>query len=140
MAHSTTGTRDDLQDFLSGDPADTISRIKEGLSAEAFERLQHKLGVSREHLARILRIAPRTLTRRLREGRFNTDESERLVRIGRVYKSATRLLGSEEEARAWMTEPNRALGDTSPLDYADTEPGALEVERLILRLEHGVFS
>lgn len=132
MAHSTTSARGDL--------TDTISRIKEGVSAEVFEGLQRRLGVSRERLARVLRIAPRTLTRRLREGRFNTDESERLVRIERVYGAAVRLLGGEEDARAWMSEPNRALGETSPLDYADTEPGALEVERLIYRLEHGVFS
>ena len=140
MARSTASAHGDLGGLLSGDLASTISRIKEGVSASAFERLQRALGVPREHLARVVRIAPRTLTRRLREGRFNTDESERLVRVGRVYRAAIRLLDSEEEARAWMTEPNRALGDTSPLDYADTEPGALEVERLILRLEHGVFS
>lgn len=140
MAHSTTGTRNDLQRLLSSDLADTISRIKEGASAETFERLQRALDVPRERLARVLRIAPRTLTRRLREGRFTTDESERFVRIERVFGAAVRLLGDEEDARAWMTEPNRALGGASPLDYADTEPGALEVERLIHRLEHGVFS
>ncbi len=57
-----------------------------------------------------------------------------------VFEAAVHLLGSAEEARTWMTEPNCALGGASPLDYADTEPGALEVKRLIHRLEHGVFS
>jgi uncharacterized protein (DUF2384 family) len=32
------------------------------------------------------------------------------------------------------------LGDASPLEMSKTEPGALDVERLIGRLEHGVFS
>jgi uncharacterized protein (DUF2384 family) len=34
----------------------------------------------------------------------------------------------------------RALGGRSPLDFAQTEPGAREVENVIGRLEHGVFS
>jgi len=33
----------------------------------------------------------------------------------------------------------KALGDESPADRAKTEFGALEVERLVGRLEHGVF-
>ncbi|HEX9285718.1 MAG TPA: antitoxin Xre/MbcA/ParS toxin-binding domain-containing protein, partial [Thermoanaerobaculia bacterium] len=33
-----------------------------------------------------------------------------------------------------------ALGLVSPLAMTKTEPGAIEVERLIGRTEHGVFS
>jgi uncharacterized protein (DUF2384 family) len=35
---------------------------------------------------------------------------------------------------------NRALGGVSPFEMAKTEVGALEVENLITRIEHGVFS
>jgi uncharacterized protein (DUF2384 family) len=34
----------------------------------------------------------------------------------------------------------KGLGGKTPLEYADTEPGAREVEDLLGRLEHGVFS
>jgi len=37
-------------------------------------------------------------------------------------------------------QPNRALGNLSPLEMAATETGAREVENLMGRLEHGVFS
>ncbi|MBW1797126.1 MAG: DUF2384 domain-containing protein, partial [Deltaproteobacteria bacterium] len=37
-------------------------------------------------------------------------------------------------------EPARALGGKTPLEYADTEPGAQEVDELLGRIEHGVFS
>jgi uncharacterized protein (DUF2384 family) len=33
-----------------------------------------------------------------------------------------------------------ALGWRTPIDFAQTEPGAREVENLIGRIEHGVFS
>ena len=48
--------------------------------------------------------------------------------------------GDQERARAWFKEPKKALGMKTPLQYADTEPGAREVENLLGRLEYGVFS
>ena len=39
-----------------------------------------------------------------------------------------------------MFAKNRALGGATPLDFAKTEPGAREVENVLGRLEHGVFS
>jgi uncharacterized protein (DUF2384 family) len=40
----------------------------------------------------------------------------------------------------WLRSPNRALGGESPLALSKTEVGAREVENLIGRLEHGVFT
>jgi putative toxin-antitoxin system antitoxin component (TIGR02293 family) len=45
-----------------------------------------------------------------------------------------------ERAREWFKAPNRALGNTTPFEYADTEPGAREVEDVLGRIEHGVFA
>jgi len=46
----------------------------------------------------------------------------------------------EENARQWLTRSARALGGEPPLHFADTEPGAREVERLLGRIGHGVLS
>ena len=43
-------------------------------------------------------------------------------------------------ARKWLKDPAWALGDIPPLTYADTELGSKEVEDLLGRIEHGVFS
>jgi putative toxin-antitoxin system antitoxin component (TIGR02293 family) len=91
-------------------------------------------------LARVAHIATRTLSRRKKEGHLDTDESERLFRIGALFDRAAEVLGGKEVAREWFKTPLRALGGQSPLEYADTEPGAREVEDLLGRVEHGVFS
>ena len=39
-----------------------------------------------------------------------------------------------------LSKPVKALGMKTPLQYAATESGAREVENLLGRLEHGVFS
>jgi hypothetical protein len=48
--------------------------------------------------------------------------------------------GREALAREWLCSPNPALGDDVPLIRAATEQGARDVEAVLTRLEHGVFS
>ena len=119
---------------------DIVQSMKAGFPISTFERLQTEMALSAGDLATTTNIAMRTLTRRKREGRLHTDESERLYRISALYDRAVQVLGDKESARHWFKTPKQALGGRSPLEYADTEPGAREVEDLLGRLEHGVFS
>ena len=50
------------------------------------------------------------------------------------------LFGSVERGRAWLKFPQRGLGGAVPLDYAQTEVGALEVERLLGRIQYSVYT
>lgn len=112
--------------------------LRQGVPREAFESMRNDLGVSTEELADILGIPTRTLARRT--DRFKPDESERLLRVGSVVQKALDVLESKDSVRRWMTQPKRALGGLTPLRCCDTEVGAREVEALLGRIEHGVFS
>jgi putative toxin-antitoxin system antitoxin component (TIGR02293 family) len=129
-----------LLSLAQPEPAQAIRFVKRGFPVSWFDSLQKSLGVSRQRLTEIVRIAPRTLARRRRAGRLSADESDRVLRFWTVLGCASRVLGNVEQARGWLTTPNWALGDKTPLEYADTEPGAREVEHLLGRIEHGVFS
>jgi putative toxin-antitoxin system antitoxin component (TIGR02293 family) len=48
--------------------------------------------------------------------------------------------GETAAAISWLKSPKKALSNYSPLQYGRFEVGAREVENLIGRLEHGVFS
>ena len=86
-----------------------------------------------------MEIRERTLARRKESGRLEPSESDRVARISRVFARAIDLFdGSVDGARAWLTQPAGALGDRSPLEFARTDAGAIEVEHLIGRLEHGI--
>lgn len=117
-----------------------IRELKRGLPISAFDNLQSAMDISAKTLADAVNIATRTLSRRKTEGRFQTDESERLFRIAALYDRAVEVLGGRDRASAWFKGPKKALGGKTPLQYADTEPGAREVENLLGRLEYGVFS
>ena len=76
-----------------------------------------------------------------RQGKLTLDESDRFIRIARLFELATMLFaGDADAARRWMLSPARALGRETPLSYARTEAGGREVENLIGRIQHGVIS
>ena len=119
--------------------AQVIAALKAGLPVGWFNRLQDALAIRAQELAGIVQIPVRTLARRQKEKHLDIDESERVLRIGSLFDKAVAVLGDENQARHWLKSPQRGLDGRTPLEYADTEPGAREVEDLLGRLEYGVF-
>lgn len=121
--------------------ADMVQRVSEGLSYRVVEKLQESVGLSANEIADLVQINPRTLGRRKQEGRLHTDESDRVLRLSRVYGRALGLFGGDlDKARHWLSTPKVALGGDSPLDYSRVDVGAQEVVDLIGRIEHGIPS
>jgi putative toxin-antitoxin system antitoxin component (TIGR02293 family) len=63
-----------------------------------------------------------------------------LARLARLLVRAEEALGDREKAHRWLSTPNRALGGRRPLTLLDNDAGALAVERVLGRIEHGVYS
>ena len=115
--------------------------IEKGLPWKSFMRLVRNIGLPAEQVAEVISVPKRTLARRKVDGRFRPDESDRLLRAARVFSAALRLYGGDRRSAAeWLSYPNWALGGISPLVFAQTEIGAQEVEHLVGRIEHGIFS
>jgi putative toxin-antitoxin system antitoxin component (TIGR02293 family) len=118
-----------------------VQDVERGLPFESLEKLAALSGLPVPLLASVLAIPERTLARRRGSGRLTPGESERLLRISTVFQKSVQLFeGDIAGAVNWLTRPQRALNDETPLHYSRTEIGAREVEDLIGRLEHGVFS
>ena len=123
------------------DPPDLFRAVKKGLSYRTFERFRRNTSLSFARVADLIDIPRRTMTRRKREGRFLQDESDRLLRASRLFGKTLELFeGDRDAATEWLTTAQPALGGLVPLDLATSEVGAREVERLVGRLEHGVFA
>jgi putative toxin-antitoxin system antitoxin component (TIGR02293 family) len=118
---------------------DLIEQLRAGLQMEAFHGLQSALHLSAGELAGVIGLPPRTLARRKKQGRLSPEESERLVRVARLLEVAAEVLGNIDDASRWMKERRPALGGRTPLERAETEVGAREVEDLLGRVAHGVI-
>jgi putative toxin-antitoxin system antitoxin component (TIGR02293 family) len=121
--------------------SDLIRQVQRGFSFSALQRLCASSHLDISLLAEIIGIPERTLARRRTAGKLAPDESERLFRIARIFEDCVALFeGDVAAAVNWLETPKRVLENRNPLEYTRTEPGAREVEDLIGRLEHGVFS
>ena len=117
-----------------------IKRLRSGFDYKMVESVRATLGVPLLELSQIINIAPRTLSRRKKEGKLHTDESERLYRVALLIERATEVLEDKATAIHWLKSPKRALDGKTPLDFSDTEVGIEEVKELLGRIEHGVFA
>jgi putative toxin-antitoxin system antitoxin component (TIGR02293 family) len=120
---------------------DLAHLVRKGLPAGSVPVLAERLHVGNSTMSRTLGIPQRTLTRRLSKASLLTPaESDRMVRLARVYANAVEMIGDEEKAIEWLNTPNRALGGEKPLDQLDTDTGARVVEHILGRLAYGVYS
>ncbi len=120
---------------------DLVAQVESGLPFSSLEEFKTHTALPWEAICALVQLPMRTLTRRRAAGRLDSAESDRLVRAARLFHQMQELFeGDVEGARTWLTRPQRGLGGATPFDFARTETGAREVERLLGRLEHGVVS
>jgi putative toxin-antitoxin system antitoxin component (TIGR02293 family) len=85
-------------------------------------------------------IPRRTLAHRKKTQTLSPEQSDRLVRAIRTLARAGEALGNEEKAARWIRKENRALGGRRPIDLLESDAGVRMVERILGRIEHGVYS
>lgn len=89
----------------------------------------------------VYRVVPeRTFKRRLaHRGALKPSEADAVARLLRVTETAIRAFGDVDFARKYLSLPVPALGDKIPLELAETDSGAREVEAALMRFAHGVY-
>jgi putative toxin-antitoxin system antitoxin component (TIGR02293 family) len=117
-----------------------IGAVRAGLPFAEVEALRAGLDLPADKLAPRLGLSKATLHRRKLEGRLTPAESDRVMRYARLLGRAVEVLEGEDAARRWLSRPQYGLGGAVPLDYAETEAGAREVENVLGRIEYGVYS
>jgi putative toxin-antitoxin system antitoxin component (TIGR02293 family) len=121
-------------------PTELIHRIRKGLAFSELAALQKRIDLPLQQLAAKLSISRSTLQRRKHAGRLSPNESDKALRFARLLEHATDVFGDIDKARAWLKHPQYGLGGAVPLDYAETEIGAREVDNLLGRIDYGVYS
>ncbi len=117
-----------------------VAVVAHGLPFGELEALRDQLDLPMDTLAGYLGLARATLHRRKLAGQLTPDESDKVLRFARLLGQAQKIFGALPEAREWLRAPQYGLGGVVPLEFAATEVGAREVESLLGRIDHGVYS
>ena len=123
-----------------GSVADLVREVNRGLSFGEFALLADQLGITQVRLQGLMRLSPATVARRKKAKHFDATESDAILRYRRLLAVASRVLGSEVEARVWLGTPQFVLGGAIPLEFAMTEVGARAVEAALDRAEDGIIA
>lgn len=123
--------------------AEFIAAVRKGLPVRALDAITADLAQAHISQLEVYKLvgSGRTLQRkRAANSALSPVESDRLARLARVLVRARKAIGDATRSRLWLAEPNRSLNGERPIDLLDSDTGTTAVERVLGRIEHGVFS
>ena len=117
---------------------DMARDVRRGLPAQMVDDAADYLQVPKSEIMAITEVKAASLSRWSREGHMlPLGESDRLARVARV---ARQVLGSDEEAVAWLNTPVPALGNVKPLSLLTSDASSRIVEDTLARAAAGVYA
>ena len=114
--------------------------VERGLPISRLEEFATYSGFTLKDLLEVV-IPARTLKhRRQRNEPLSMDESDRLVRVARLYKLGVRVFGNTDKARRWLSKPKDRFDGRAPLAMMRTSLGGNAVEEMLYQIAEGMFA
>ena len=120
--------------------ADFIACIREGVPKKAFDNLLNVTGLTAIEMAGLLHTSERNLRRYAAHEKLNSEQSERIIELAKVYTRGEDVFGSREAFQNWMNNPVMAFQNQKPKSYLDTSLGIEMLMEELGRIEHGIFA
>jgi putative toxin-antitoxin system antitoxin component (TIGR02293 family) len=114
--------------------------IERGLPLSALDAFSAYSGIPMKELLEVV-IPPRTLKhRRQRNEPLSMDESDRLLRVARLFELGVKVFGNPDKARRWLSKPKDRFDGRSPLAMTRTDLGGNAVEEMLYQVDEGMFA
>ncbi len=140
VAKRRTKKNSALKVIRKWDLTNRARHVRNGISYDVFEQIRDEMDTTLKEVCTHLRISAKTLDRRKKEGKLNPVETEKILRLEKVFNKALDVFEDRDDSIKWLKEKNIHLGDVSPISLCDTEPGGNEAFNLLGRIEHGVLA
>jgi putative toxin-antitoxin system antitoxin component (TIGR02293 family) len=120
----------------------THGSIMAGFRTHSVAEVAQRFGISPAAMAERIGVSRSTFHRKQKEDALlSGHESDALARYSVLLTQANAVFdGDEEAARQWLDCPQIGLGNAIPLECAQTSFGFREVEKLLTRIDHGVYA
>ncbi|MEO8151410.1 MAG: antitoxin Xre/MbcA/ParS toxin-binding domain-containing protein [Bacteroidia bacterium] len=132
-----------LNKFLSPDEINSfkiIDVIRKGLPMGILNKLAMLMSFKPKDVAPIINVSERTLQRYVPSKLLDKETSLKTIQLASLYENGVQLFGSVERFNEWMNAEILALGQKKPIEFIDTSVGINEVQKILVRIQHGVYS
>ena len=119
---------------------DLLELSDEGIPKVALVNLAKYLSCTIRQMAQLLPLTERTIQRYAPQKHFNRVVSEHILHIAEVAARGTEVFGTKDKFLLWMSHPNKALANKTPLSLLSSRFGADMVLDELGRMEYGVSS
>jgi putative toxin-antitoxin system antitoxin component (TIGR02293 family) len=117
-----------------------LETVEAGVPVATMVRFVTASGMQLKDVYEVV-IPARTLKhRKARKEALTSDESDKLVRLIRVYDQALRVLGEKEKALYWLSEPKKRFENRTPIQMLRTDLGGRMVEEMLGQIYYGMFA
>lgn len=97
-------------------------------------------GIAIKELLEVV-IPPRTLKhRRQRLEPLSLEESDRLMRVAKIYELAVKVYGDREGGRGWLLRAKRRFDGRTALSMLRSEAGEQAVTDALIQIDEGYFA
>lgn len=135
-------TTPDISGYIGVNPQpdfELTQIVEHGLPLESLSVLKDK-GLTSAEISELV-IPARTLKHRRDRGQnLSPEETERLLRVGRVLSFAEKTFGDRSKSLHWLRRQDDRLDDRTRLSLMATEAGGRLIEGMLWQIDEGMFT
>ncbi|WKN46141.1 antitoxin Xre/MbcA/ParS toxin-binding domain-containing protein [Tunicatimonas pelagia] len=123
---------------LHMDDLSLVAQAQDGLDAQAITNFREHAQFSKEVMAGLLHITPKTIDNmKAKHKKVGVVQAEILLSLIRLFSRGEQLFGSVDEFKDWLGFPQPALEMQSPNKFLFSVTGIRLIEECLERIEQG---
>lgn len=117
-----------------------IKVVNIGIKKHSVTRLASLMKIPMKDMAALLNISYKTLGRKKESDTFDSISSSLSIEIAEVLSKGFSVFEDADKLSRWLQKENKALQGRKPIDFLNTPTGIKMINRLLGRIEEGVYT
>lgn len=129
--------------FMAKEPVssfDFLAASTKGITKQSVMNLADIMAVPMKDIATLLNMSYKTLGRKRKTDPLDSLSSSLSIEIANTIATGLSVFEDPEKLNRWLHKENRALGSKKPFELLNTPTGIKMVNRILRRMEEGVYT
>lgn len=129
--------------FISSEPVSALDYVKagnKGIRKQSVTRLAEVMNIPMKDMATLLNISYKTLGRKKPTDTLDSLSSSLSIEIAETISKGLSVFEDSDKLNRWLQKQNRALQGGKPIEFLNTPTGIKMINRLLGRIEEGVYT